>query len=191
MRDFRIYFAILPSKSITNCIAPGYRYVTGANTPEGKAKRKEAQKKYIDNLNKRKQFYTKLEKSILKDGILNPVLVQAGCCKELYQKYLPEEHQRDLTKALCCDRLGGSRLWVAQKHNMAVPCIISDFVGRFIESGFEELHNEEDIRSKLFTRSQRVIINDHGVYVREVRHLHLEPEAYWRHLLEKRKNGSS
>lgn len=181
MRPFRIYYAVLPSKDITNCVAPGYRHVTGDNTPSGIAERNRAQANYITNLNHKNNFYKKLEESILKEGFVNPVLIQAGYCTQIYRKYLPEDHQRDIKKALCCDRNGGSRLWVGQKHNLDIPCIISDFCGRFANSGFEELHSQDDVMRKYGVRPKRIIINEHGVHVGQPVHIHLEKEHKWKY----------
>lgn len=189
-KPFRIYYAVLPSSSITNCVAPGYRHVTGANTPEGVAKRNKAQTDYISNLNKKNSFYVKLEASIQKDGILNPILVQAGYCTEIYRKYLPESHQKDLSKALCCDRNGGSRLFIANKLKLDVPCIISDFAGRFKDVGFEELHDKEAVMRKYKVRPKQIIINQAGVHVGQPIQLHLEADHKWRHLLEKKIGAS-
>lgn len=182
-KSFKIYYAVLPSTRITNCVAPGYRHVTGANTPEGVAKRNKAQADYITSLNKKNKFYIKLEESINRDGILNPVLIQAGYCTEIYRKYLPEEHQKDLSKCLCCDRNGGSRLFIAQKLGLDVPCIISDFSSMFKDSGFEELHTKEDIFRKFKVRPKNIIINQAGVHVGQPKQVHLEADNKWRHLL--------
>ncbi|NJO64949.1 MAG: hypothetical protein HC836_44605 [Richelia sp. RM2_1_2] len=66
MNLFKIYYTILPSSTITNCVAPGYRHVTGENTPDAIKKRLELQTQYIKRLNDKNKFYIKLEQSILK-----------------------------------------------------------------------------------------------------------------------------
>jgi len=180
-RPFKIYYAVLPSSQITNCVAPGYRHVTGENTPAGIAERLRVQNPYIKNLNQKNQFYIKLEESVLKDGFVNPILIQAGYCLLIYKKYLPEEHRKDISKALCCDRNGGSRLWVAQKHNLDIPCIISDFSEMFKNKGLEELYTDDDIRGKYGVNPKRIIINGHGVHVGQPVHIHLENENKWGH----------
>lgn len=188
MRKFRIYYAILPSNDITNCIAPGYRHVTGDNTPEGIAKRKKAQEDYIKTLNQKNKFYIKLEESMLEDGIVNPILIQAGYCTKIYRKYLPIEHQQKIAKALCCDRNGGSRLFIAQQHNLAIPCIISDFSSRFVDDGFEELKDEQEIMRKYAAKPKRIIINDHGVHIGQPVHVHLSDDQRWRWKYNANKN---
>ncbi|NJO64274.1 MAG: hypothetical protein HC836_40725 [Richelia sp. RM2_1_2] len=140
-------------------------------------KRLELQTQYIKRLNDKNKFYIKLEQSILKYGFDNPILIQAGFCTDIYKKYLPEDHQRDLTKSLCCDRHGGSRLYVAQKHNLDIPCIISDFVGRFVSSGYQEFNTQAELMTLFKVRPKRIIINEHGVHVCEPVHTHLEKES--------------
>jgi len=171
--DYRIYYAVLPSSIITNGVNPGYRHVSGGMSPKQIAKREAVHQGYIDNLNRKNGFYRKLEQNILTHGIKNPILIQAGYCNEIYKKYLPAEAQADDTKILVCDRHGGSRLWVAKKHNMDIACIISDFVGRFENSGFEELFNVDQIIEKFVNKPDVIRINDRGVHAGALEHIHL------------------
>lgn len=62
---------------------------------------------------------------------------------------------------LLCRMLGGSRLWVAQKHNIKIPCIISDFTD--ILGNLKELKSEEEILAT-FTDSAKVGFNSYGAY---------------------------
>lgn len=77
--------------------------------------------------------YTKLEKSILDKGILDPLIVTCGWPIKKHTKNLPQEvlklppSQRFLLEGTT----GGSRLWVAQKHNIPVPCIINDYTNKY------------------------------------------------------------
>jgi hypothetical protein len=61
---------------------------------------------------KERAFFSKLEASILEQGFRNPINVWAHA---------------DLIEP----RYGGSRLYFAQKHNIPIPCIISDHADRF------------------------------------------------------------
>lgn len=171
--DFRIYYAVLPSNIITNGVKPGYRHVTGGMSPKEIKTREKVHLNYIESLNRKNGFYDKLQANILENGIQNPILIQAGFCNKIYQKYLPEEAQKDHTKILVCDRHGGSRLWVAKQHNLDIPCIISDFTGRFENSKFEELFTKEEIERKYVNKPQRVIINEAGVHAGTLEHIHL------------------
>ena len=73
------------------------------------------------------QFYLDLETSMRKDGILNPVL--CNCFEEgTFSRY------------------GSSRLWLAKKNKIKVPCIIADYTGEW--SHLEELKTEQDVLAK-------------------------------------------
>jgi len=75
----------------------------------------------------RHQFYSKLEESILKEGIRNPIF-----CNSISEGTF--------------SRVGTSRLWIAKKHKIHVPVIIADYVDRWTD--LEELKTEQDIRAK-------------------------------------------
>jgi len=93
--NYTIKYAVLPSNSIENTMRPSEELIKRQNEKEG--------------------FFIKLEKSILKNGILNPIGIAAKKDK-VYVTY------------------GGSRLMTAQKHNLDVPCIIADFDNVFPEA---------------------------------------------------------
>ena len=82
---------------------------------------------WIRKLESRNQFYTRLEESILKEGIRNPIF-----CNSIAEGTF--------------SRVGTSRLWIAKKHKIPVPCIIADYVDRWTE--LEELNGEDEIRAK-------------------------------------------
>lgn len=82
---------------------------------------------WVSKLEHRNEFYTKLEESILKEGFRNPIF-----CNSLAEGTF--------------SRVGTSRLWIAKKHRLDVPCIIADYVGRW--ANLEELKTEQDIRAK-------------------------------------------
>lgn len=86
-------------------------------------------KEMIEIHNARNGFYTQLEASILKDGIRNPVLV------------VSRFHQDG--NILYCKDSGCSRLWVAQKNNIDIPCLIADANGRFSDQIL--LNTEEEV----------------------------------------------
>jgi hypothetical protein len=82
---------------------------------------------HVDSRNRQDGFFDELEKSILENGFQNPIPVLA-------------------IKGRVKARDGNSRLWVAQKHNIAIPCIIEDHSNMY--SDFELLKFKKDIRSK-------------------------------------------
>ena len=71
----KYYFSIIPSKNIHNSISP------------------ELQEGHIDELNEQSGFFTKLEESILKEGIINPILVSIGWAPPAIINRLPKEAQ--------------------------------------------------------------------------------------------------
>lgn len=82
---------------------------------------------WVRKLERKNQFYTKLEESVLKDGFRNPIF-----CNAIEQGTF--------------SRVGTSRLWMAKKHKLDVPCVIADYVGKW--DHLELLETEEDIRAK-------------------------------------------
>ena len=148
---YKIRYGILPSKIIYNHAVP----------PQ----------KHIDLINRQNNFYIKLEKSILKEGFINPILVTAGYVAFANYK-LPIEMQKDMTKALACNANGGSRLWIAQKHNMDIPCLISDFADCFLE--FSAISEIPEIIKYYKYPPQEIGMNDDGLWIRNLPHIHLE-----------------
>lgn len=104
--DYEIKYAVLDSKLISNQCGP-----RGEDA--------------------KRSFYKDLEKDVLENGFRNPILVIAGQCLSRSFKDLPKEMQDDSSKILWCGGNGGSRLWVAQRHKLVIPCIISDHVNMF------------------------------------------------------------
>jgi len=80
------------------------------------------------------QFFKDLQRDILENGFRNPILVIAGECDSPAFKHLPKKMQDDPNEILWCGGNGGSRLWVAQRHRLEIPCIISDHIDRFPEA---------------------------------------------------------
>lgn len=77
------------------------------------------------------QFYMKLEKSILKEGIRNPIFCNS------------------FEEGTFC-RYGVSRLWLAKKHKLDVPVIIADYVDRWED--LEILTDKDDILDRFKDR---------------------------------------
>lgn len=76
---------------------------------------------YVDGFNEATGHYRRLEESIAAEGIRNPIVVSRGGL----QRRQPEE-MPDGTNTVC-EYIGGSRLWVAQRLGMDVPCIVNDY----------------------------------------------------------------
>jgi hypothetical protein len=168
-------YGIVPSKEIFNICGPESAGPAGWDDATVQ-KRKQAAENYIYRLNLKRQFYEKLEESILQSGFRNPILACIGWLPEARKKFLPPGHTPENT--LACDRLGGSRLWIAQKHNLDIPVIISDFNNSY--NHLEELKNEADVRAKFMDQPGRVIINTTGLNIGNM------STAYLNELKEKR-----
>jgi len=170
-QPFKIYYTVLPSKLIFNECGPESAGPIGWSDKIIKQRQKLAEQ-YIEKLNKQNNFYNNLEKSILKEGFRNPILAKAGWC--LPKKYisLPDNMKNNFSELLICDSNGGSRLWIAQKYNLDIPCIISDFIDRFF--GCKELKTIEDIYSCYKDKPKRIFIDKTGVSIDSLPHIHLE-----------------
>lgn len=124
--------------------------------------------KIIAYRNNKDRFYSKLEQSILFEGIKNPIVVTSGHCPKGVIKFLPEEYksEKDYSDLLICDRHGGSRLFVAQKYKIPVPCIVNDFNGRF--SSLPELSTLKEIKSKFVHKPKKVLHSADGIHIYEL-----------------------
>ena len=164
-------YVIIPSKLIFNECGPQSAGPRGWDENTIK-KRKIAADRYIDTLNGKNGFYDKLEESILKEGVRNPILVSAGWCPEKKISELPPEMKEDHSKILMCHSSGGSRLWAAQKHNLDVPCIVSDFCNRFPEGKI--LKTEQDVLACHKDKPRKITIGGHGVFITDLPQIQME-----------------
>lgn len=83
----------------------------------------------------RHQFYSKLEASILKEGFRNPIF-----CNAISEGTF--------------SRVGTSRLWIAKKHKLHIPCVIADYVHTWDD--LEELNGEAEIREKFLDQPFKI-----------------------------------
>lgn len=137
---YRILYKILNSNIIYNICGPS---------------RQGNEEEYINHRNKQDGFYNKLEKSILKEGFRNPILVD-------YAK--PNSKYKINTNNYCymCVSNGGSRLYFAKKYNMDIPCIINDF--SLMLDGIE-LNNENDIKKYYTDIPKKFVFMNRGLFV--------------------------
>lgn len=131
---------------------------------KGLAERRKSAQIYIDKLNKQNGFYIKLRTSIQKNGIQNPILVNAGFCQPRKFDSLPPEMKEDSTKILFCHSNGGSRLWIASELRITVPCIVCDFIDRF--SNEKEIKTEEEIYSHYKNKPRGIIFGEYGITIK-------------------------
>ena len=168
---FNVHYVELDSNLIYNEAGPERVGTKGWSEEDIKSK-KAAGLKYIAKMNRKNGFYDKLEESILKEGFRNPILIKSGWCSGITKRRRPPELKNNIKNLLVCDSLGGSRLYVAVKHNMKIPCIVADFVGRFSDQ--PKLNSAEAILSYFVDKPEEVIINEMGMYMKFLPHSHLE-----------------
>ena len=130
--------------------------------------------KYIETMNNVNKFYEKLEKSIIQLGFRNPILVNCGLCYPLRESWLPKEVQGNLTNKIICDKCGGSRLYVAKKLNIPIPCIISDFCNRFEnDPNFKRIVTVDEMYKYFKDLQSHIRLSETGVHLTSLQHIHL------------------
>lgn len=150
----KTYFKVLRARSIINLCGP--ERLPAGWTPAIIKKRRQQTLEYIERMDQKNGFYRNLEKSILDEGVRNPILTTAGFFSPAYMEVDPKPANTKNLKArvhpdlknrmpeqIVCHMYGGSRLYMAQKHNLEIPCIINDFVG--LLDGMPELKSIEDV----------------------------------------------
>jgi len=100
---------------------------------DGRRKRNLIMHEYEKNLDEICGHYSKLEKSILEDGFRNPVIITSGLPRRRHKRYLPPEllNGAESDLLLLEGTTGGSRLHVAQKYDLTIPCLVNDWTGKF------------------------------------------------------------
>ena len=136
---YRVRYVHLPAREIFGMVGRsggGYNTIWSDWSEEGRRKRELIMKEYEQGLDAICGHYTKLEHSILNEGIRNPVIVTCGYPRKRLMEHLPPEMRRlDPEKLLLLEMTtGGSRLHVCQKHDMTIPCFVNDWTGRFRDS---------------------------------------------------------
>lgn len=164
--NYKLYYGTLLSTSITDLCGAAYNAKNHKN-PEKLA---QAKQEYLDLFNKKNRFYIKLEKSILDKGFRNPIIVNSG--------YVVA-HLRFLFKGqadfLVCDNNGGSRLRIAQKHNLTIPCIILDFIGKFVNNpNYTELFTSVDILKCYKDPPGNIQLHENKISIGNPYHSHLQ-----------------
>jgi hypothetical protein len=80
---------------------------------------------YIDGFNSRTGHYARLEESIRRDGVWNPVMLTTGPLYIRAERELPPRVRFDPQRVVC-EIVGGSRLLVAARLGLGVPAIVND-----------------------------------------------------------------
>lgn len=165
---YRVRYGILNSKIIYNYLCPNEIAIRHQNARNG--------------------FFNKLENSILKEGIRNPIMCWAleewpekENEKYKFYKYYHKEQRFakhmiplefiDKKILLICRTHGGSRLMIAQKHSLEVPCIISDFCNAFPD--YETLTSISEISKKFKDQPKEIRLGKLGVLALHLPQVHL------------------
>lgn len=158
-RSYKLRYGTLDPNIIFNEVGPFSGGKPGWSE-EAVRLREEKGFKHIKFINEQTGFFDNLEKSILKEGFRNPILINAGWCAKIRDRginnRLPLEMQEDHSKILSCSQNGGSRLYIAQKHNLKIPCIVADYVDRFPE--FKLLETKEDVLEQYIDKPQKIML---------------------------------
>jgi hypothetical protein len=146
---FSVRYVHIPAQDIFGMVGRsggGYNTIWSDWSQQGRSARDKIMQEYEQQLDVLCGHYTKLEASILGEGVRNPVVVTCGTPKKRSINFLPPELRSQSPNQLLLleASTGGSRLHVCQKHNMEIPCIINDWAGRF--SGSPRINNEADAR---------------------------------------------
>ena len=149
---YRVVFARIPAKQIFGMVGRcggGHNSVWTDWTDTGRKNRKKIIAEFEAGLDEICGHYKQLEKSILAEGFRNPITITCGPPrKRSWECVPPEMHDTDPKKLLFLETtVGGSRLWIAQKHNMTIPCLINDWTGKY--QGLTELRDVDEI-AKLY-----------------------------------------
>jgi hypothetical protein len=159
----KTYFVELRPQSVFGSVGRcggGYNTVWDDWTPNGRKARDQIIREFEKGLNEICGHYTKLEASILSEGMRNPLIITCGMpMRRTIRNLPPEIRTRPQSQWLLLEgTTGGSRLWVAQKHNLAVPCIVNDRTGRF--EGSQRIKTIDDARKHYRDPPAKLIIDD-------------------------------
>lgn len=105
--NYHVNFAKIPSKEILNLAGPKSSFK-------------------VDSTNAINGYYHKLEKRILEKGFDNPILVVVGSKGWSDHPYY-KKYKQWSNKPVCLE-FGGDELYIAQKHNLEVPVIMTNYL---------------------------------------------------------------
>jgi hypothetical protein len=163
----RVRYVEIPAREIFGMVGRcggGYNSLWADWSKEGRTQRELIMQEYEQELNKICGHYTKLEQSIMVEGIRNPVVITCGLPTRRTARHLPPEMlQWPESKLLLLEgTTGGSRLHLAQLHNMTIPCIVNDWTGRFKD--YPEITSETQARSYYKDQPQSITIDHRSGY---------------------------
>lgn len=123
---------------------------------------------YVREFDEANGHYQNLLDSIQAEGIRNPVCVNVGFLLVRAVEELPPHH-RDPIPAVC-EYVGGSRLMIAQRLGLMVPCIVND---PYNCTEGEVLRNAGDIVRKFADAPRTCVIDRSRAYVNHLPYTHM------------------
>lgn len=123
------------------------------------------EQEYMRAMNAYCSHYIDLESDILKNGFIDPIIVSyPRPSNRLNYKYIPPELlNQDL---FFLDSFwGASRLWVAQKHNMHIPCIVNDQTNTI---DGQVLDNPDLVKSLFSKKPDTIYFKNNMVHIRYI-----------------------
>lgn len=178
-----VRYAVLPAEAVFNLASPRYlpevfaRWSGAHDWHDARYEplRDEIEAAYVDGFNEASKHYERLEASVLDEGFRNPIVVSAGKLDRRNPKELPPDQRNG--EAVVCEYLGGSRLWVAKRHWLDVPCIVNDHANVLPEA--EVLAGLGHVTAKFTDKPRAAKWSRHGVYLNNLPYMHLpEGERY-------------
>ncbi len=147
--------------------------------PETVKRREEFGRIWTEEFDKITGHFSKLEESILTDGVRHPINTVSGRLRDAYLNNpgdslvaFPPEYHSNINETIYTHTFGGSRLTIAQRHDIVIPCVVHDF-----ENLFEDCEEvTRDNYKKWF--SDNYSFAPSTPYLRLQRHSHIEEAKY-------------
>ena len=164
----KIRYVELPAKDIFGMVGRcggGYNTIWEDWSTSGRIARRKIMEEYERGMNDICGHYDKLEQSMLQEGCRNPVVITAGQPRKRKLHLLPPEMlEADPASLLILEgTTGGSRLHVAQKHNLTIPCIVNDWHDRFTDC--PEITSAQDANKYYKDTPKRLYIDSNAGFV--------------------------
>jgi hypothetical protein len=171
---YNLRYGIVPSRDIYNLASP--ELVVKAGYWDHRVNKKNIANIYINKFNEEIGFYHKLQSSIEKEGIRNPIIVTSGIPRWRSLDEVDPQYRESMRSDqwLFCEFLGGSRLYIAQKNCWLVPVIISDWTGSY--SHFKQIKTVDELKSCFMDPPNHIYFTARGLRTTPPPHVHLDKE---------------
>lgn len=132
----KTYYDLLDPNDIFGSVGRcggGYNTVWEDWSEKGIKSRENIMREFEEGMNQICGHYDRLEKSILEEGFRNPIIITRGLPRRRKMKHIPFYIRRKYIGdwLLMEGNSGGSRLHIAQKHGIKIPCFVNDYVGNY------------------------------------------------------------